>query len=73
MKTYSQFRCRWCDESFTVNVEPVLIDEEGNAEPMPGHIDILLESVPCAICGRPLERGDPRNDFTLDEDEEPPE
>lgn len=70
VRTYSQFRCPACGESYTINVEPVIIDPEGNVESVPEHIDVLIVELPCAACGTPLVRGDPRNDFVLDDADE---
>jgi hypothetical protein len=53
----SYWRCDDCVETFTVEVEPVMLDEYGNAVgPAPRGTDILIDSMPCAICGSAMRR-----------------
>lgn len=53
----SHWRCDECGESFSVTVEPVLLDEDGEPrEPLPNADLVWTAPAPCLICNGPMRR-----------------
>lgn len=61
--TSSWFTCPGCGEGCYVELTPVLIDgSTGENLPLPDGIEVVIQAVPCPICGDAMLRGDPRAD-----------
>jgi hypothetical protein len=54
----SYWRCDSCGETFTVQMEPVLLDGETKEVigPAPPGVDFVLDGLPCSICGERMRR-----------------
>ncbi len=52
----SHWRCDECVETFTIDLTPVLVDEDGNESEMDGADLAITGALPCATCGGPMRR-----------------